>query len=156
MTATVLAKSNGTQAAIQVNGVDALVLDNQGIVSGIKPASITPAMLNGAQSGSAPVFGARAWANADGTLSGTNAPRAGGNVASVTFVATGMYDVLFVVQMPDVYYTVVGLAGGLSSSEDTNAIRVYNRTLSGFRMNVLNGNAASLQNTAVLAFAVFR
>lgn len=45
MTAALLAKSNGTQAAIQVNGTDALVLDASGIASGIKPASITPAML---------------------------------------------------------------------------------------------------------------
>jgi hypothetical protein len=45
MTASLSAKSNGTQGALQVNGVDAVVFEAGGIVSGFKDNTITPAKL---------------------------------------------------------------------------------------------------------------
>ena len=45
MTASLLAKSNGTQAALQVNGIDALVVDSTGVDSGI---SITASVASNA------------------------------------------------------------------------------------------------------------
>lgn len=62
-------------------------------------------MLSG-QTGSAPVFGARAWCVFDGTLTGTNAPLAGGNVTSVTRNGAGDYTVNFTTAMPDTNYSV--------------------------------------------------
>lgn len=120
MTATIIAKSNGTQAAIQVNGTDALVLDNTGIVSGVKPASITPAMLNGAQTGSAPIFGVRAWCVFNGALTGTNAPVVGGNISSVTRLAVGRYSVTMTLAAPTSDYSVVAMA----LPSDTNSYSV--------------------------------
>ena len=45
MTAAFNAKSNGNQGALQINGADVVVFDATGIISGIAPAIITPAML---------------------------------------------------------------------------------------------------------------
>jgi len=66
--------------------------------------------LNGGQSGSAPIYAARAWVNFNGTTS-PGTIRASGNVSSVTRNGTGDYTVNFTTAMPDVNYTVVGNSG---------------------------------------------
>jgi hypothetical protein len=68
----------------------------------IADANITAAKLDGAQSGSAPIYAARAWVNFNGT--GTVAIRASGNVSSITDNGTGDYTVNFTTAMPDVNY----------------------------------------------------
>jgi hypothetical protein len=71
----------------------------------IADANITAAKLNGAQSGSAPIYAARAWVNFNGT--GTVAIRASGNVSSITDNGTGDYTVNFTTAMADANYAVV-------------------------------------------------
>jgi len=77
----------------------------------VSDAAITAAKLDGAQSGSAPIFGARAWVNFDGTGTvGTNQTiRASGNVASVYKNAAGDYTVNFTTAMQDANYCVAGI-----------------------------------------------
>jgi hypothetical protein len=74
----------------------------------IADAAITAAKLDGAQSGSAPIYGARAWVNFNGT--GTVAIRASGNVSSITDNGTGDYTVNFTTAMPDANFEVNGVA----------------------------------------------
>lgn len=112
--------------------------------------------LTGGQSGSAPLYGARAWCNADGTLAGTNAPRAGGNVASVTRNAVGDYTITFTTAMPDTNYAVVGVSNGFSVVEDNNAIRTAARTTTSVQIRVLNGIATAYVDTASLQVVIFR
>lgn len=87
----------------------------------IADAAITPAKLSGAQSGSAPIFGVRAWANFDGN---TGALRASGNVASVTRNGTGDYTITFTTAMSDANYAVTSTAGenGLGNYADVSII----------------------------------
>jgi hypothetical protein len=59
--------------------------------------------LTGGQTGSAPLYGARAWVNFNGT--GTVAIRASGNVSSITDNGVGDYTVNFSSAMPDVNYS---------------------------------------------------
>jgi len=77
--------------------------------------SITPAKLNGAQSGSAPIYGVRAWVSFDGTknssgtvdASNTNRfIRGSGNVSSVLKTTTGIYTITFSTAMQDDNYSV--------------------------------------------------
>jgi hypothetical protein len=101
-------------------------------VGGLPDATITAAELSGAQSGSAPIYGARAWVNFNGT--GTVAIRASGNVSSITDNGTGDYTVNFTTAMPDANYsancsTVYGTATRESvtfftGTPSTTAIRV--------------------------------
>ena len=98
----------------------ALILDGDGTISGLNAgglpdssittadianAAITAAKLDGAQSGSAPIYAARAWVNFNGT--GTVAIRASGNVSSITDNGTGNYTANFTTAMADANYSAV-------------------------------------------------
>lgn len=87
--------------------------------------TITATKLNGAQSGTAPIFGVRAWVNFDATRDSTGNTnssntnrfiRSSGNVESVLKTATGKYTITFTTAMPNANYVGVcncnGDAGG--------------------------------------------
>jgi hypothetical protein len=84
----------------------------------IADANITAAKLNGAQSGSAPIYAARAWVNFNGT--GTVAIRASGNVSSITDNGTGDYTVNFTNAMPDGNYVWAATGGDGAGVGQTN------------------------------------
>jgi hypothetical protein len=71
--------------------------------------TLTTPNINSAQfatvSGTAPIYGCRAWVNFNGT--GTVAIRGSGNVTSITDNNTGDYTVNFTTAMPDVNYMFV-------------------------------------------------
>jgi len=93
--------------------------------------SITAPKLSGAQSGSAPIFGARAWVNFDGTrnegdtgasTNGANVKiRGSGNVASVLKNSAGNYTATFTVAMADASYAV-SLASALGNNHKVQSI----------------------------------
>ena len=79
--------------------------------------SITAPKLSGAQTGNAPIYGARAWVrfngnrNTSGVLDPSNTNRqilASGNVTSVLKNATGEYTVTFTTNLPSSNYVCVG------------------------------------------------
>jgi hypothetical protein len=84
--------------------------------AGIAAGAVTGAKLSGAQTGSAPVYGARAWVCFDGarnaadTGASTNGANvkifASGNVTSVLKNAVGDYTVTFTTAMPDADYAI--------------------------------------------------
>ncbi len=80
----------------------------------IKDANVTAAKLSGAQSGSAPIYGARAWVNFDGSgsISANQTIRASGNVSSVYKTANGTYEINFTTAMQDANYAIVANAMG--------------------------------------------
>jgi hypothetical protein len=96
----------------------------------IAGSAVTPAKLSGAQSGSAPIYGARAWVNFDGTRNeadtgastdGANVKiRASGNVSSVLKNSTGDYTVNFTIAMANANYATI-TSYRFPSSGDQNA-----------------------------------
>ena len=78
-----------------------------GTSSAVADGAVSAAKLDGAQSGSAPVYGCRAWVNFDGTtvtnVGGEDrcAIRASGNVSKVVRSASGQYAVHLTTAMPD-------------------------------------------------------
>jgi hypothetical protein len=74
--------------------------------------------------GSAPVYGVRAWATFTGTTTTTvdadQTLLASGNIASVKYVSTGVNKVTFTTAMPDANYAIVGTA-----SRDASYAFVY-------------------------------
>ena len=94
-----------------------------------------------AASGSAPVYGVRAWCIFDGNTGGTNAPTAGGNVATVTRnPGGGNYTVTFITPMAGISYSVVvtaGVAAGTgqrvctADSKTPTSFRILTENLSG-------------------------
>ena len=97
--------SGAALANIGAGGITATQLAANAVTTAkIANANITAAKLDGAQLGSAPIFGARAWVNFNGT--GTVAIRASGNVSSITDNGIGDYTVNFTAAMPDANYAV--------------------------------------------------
>jgi len=98
----------GDASAIPFITVDAkgrITSATTGTFSSTPPdASITPAKMSGAQSGSAPAYAIRGWVNFNGT--GTIAIRASGNVSSITDGGTGIYTVNWAIPMASAEYSV--------------------------------------------------
>lgn len=89
---------SGTITGLSAGGLP----DGTIVTADIANAAITAAKLDGAQSGSAPIYAARAWVNFNGT--GTVAIRGSANVSSITDSGTGAYTVNFTNAMPDANY----------------------------------------------------
>ena len=102
--------------------------------------------------GSAPVYGCRAWVNFDGT--GTVAIRASGNVTSITDNGTGNYTVNFTTAMPDANYSAVAFGEVVSSTCDICGVS-GSRTTSAVRLNVYNTAGASV-DAPIVNVAIFR
>jgi len=94
-------------AAIQPSklGTGAIPVTATVTTGNVVNGSITAPKLNGAQTGNAPIYGARAF----GTVitNGTDLAASKGNVSGVTKLSTGQYRVLFANNMPTTDYSVV-------------------------------------------------
>ncbi|MDE3022477.1 MAG: hypothetical protein KGI54_11530 [Pseudomonadota bacterium] len=129
----------------------------------IVDATIAPADLSGAQSGSAPIYGARAWCVFDGTLTGTNAPTAGGNITSITRNSTGEYTINFTTAMQDANYAINVMCQSTSGNSLISAVigqasAPYNGTLptaSSFRIAVVIPTIGYVDSPKIYV-AVFR
>jgi hypothetical protein len=102
--------------------------------SNITNAAVTAAKLSGAQSGSAPVFGVRAWANFAGDGSnGACVVNASGNISGVVKNGTGDYTVSFTTAMDDANYAISVFASALYSRTV-----ISSQTASSFRFSIAN------------------
>jgi hypothetical protein len=129
--------ANGGTGVTSSTGTGAVVL-------GTSPTLTTPTF-DSAQlatiSGTTPLYMCRAWVNFDGSLTTPIAPRASGNVSSVTKNGTGDYTVNFTTAMSDANYNVCGtanstIAGGTDpyvfapktgGTYTTSAVQVYTK-----------------------------
>ena len=98
-----LISSNDSQTISTAMLADSVITTDK-----VADANITPAKLNGAQSGDAPIYGIRAWVTFNGE--GTVAIFDDGNVSSITDNGTGKYTVNFETAMPHANYSISGVA----------------------------------------------
>jgi hypothetical protein len=118
---------NGTGS---ISGLSAGGLPDASVTTAeIAAGAVTAAKLDGAQSGSAPIYGARAWVNFNGT--GTVAIRAAGNVSSITDNGVGDYTVNFTTAMPDANYAVNAITGQTTSTSTNMGIGVRSSSATG-------------------------
>ena len=93
-------------------------------------------------------YGARAWANLDG--SGTIALRASVNIATATSPATGRYTFTFTTPMPDANYAIVATAGDTDTAVNYYNARIYGTpTANGFTIQVYTQNSGAPAITSV-------
>lgn len=111
----------------------------------IDDASVTPAKLNGAQSGSAPIYGVRAW----GRLNSTTVV-AGGNIASASYDGTN-YTVNFTTAMPDANYSVVGSHNNSNGDIYYRPFTIVSTSTGSFSFSVSAGSTSS-----IICFQVIR
>lgn len=125
----------------------------------VKAAGIGASQLSGAQSGSAPVFGARAWCVFNGTTAGTNAPLAGGNVDSVTRNGVGDYTINFSIAMQDTNFGLQAIANTYGAG-GKNVVSEYgpsSRAVGSIRIQVSSaGGASAASDSNVISVSVFR
>lgn len=114
--------------------------------SQITDASVTAAKLSGAQTGSAPIYGARAFVsfdasrNAAGTTDSSNTNRfirRSANVSSVLKVGTGIYRVNFTTSMENAEYVCIG-----SANEGGSGVVTQNGSKNSSYVVLLFGNEA--------------
>jgi hypothetical protein len=150
---------------ITINGSGTIGGLNAG---GLPDGVITAPDLDGAQTGSAPIYGCRAWVNFDGTrnaadtgasTNGANVKiRASGNVTSVLKNAVGDYTVNFTTAMPDANYSLVATSSGQSSVRSWHTPSLDTATTptaSLARVSVLNTTSAKEDDPYVFV-TIFR
>ena len=150
-----------------------ITINGSGTVTGISAgglpdAIITAPELSGAQTGSAPIYGCRAWVNFDGTrneadtgasTNGANVKiRASGNVTSVLKNAVGDYTVTFTTAMPDANY--VYTHGAAQSATGTGMTTGFSNTVvltaSTFRFAITGASTNIATDCTTSAVAIFR
>lgn len=148
-------------------------INGSGTLSGLTPgglpdASITAPDLSGGQSGSAPIYGCRAWVNFDGTrneadtgasTNGANVKiRASGNVTSVLKNGTGDYTVNFTTALADGFYAACvnsGNSAGGGQGAWTTAFSVAATTAASLRIGGYSSAGVALDQDQVM-IAIFR
>lgn len=140
---------SGTITGLSAGGLP----DSSIVTADIADANITAAKLDGAQSGSAPIYAARAWVNFNGT--GTVAIRASGNVSSITDNGAGDYTVNFTTAMPDANYSWSAIGSDIAATRRTFAPYTSAPTSSAFRFLVTD-NAVNQVDAVYNAVAIFR
>jgi hypothetical protein len=93
------------------------VTGNASSASTVSNSAITAAKLDGNQSGSAPIFGVRAWANINGTV-GSVSVRQGGNVSGVVRNQLGRYTITFSTPMQDTNYAIIAWARDANDTDN--------------------------------------
>ena len=147
---------DGTITGLSAGGLP----DSSIVTADIANAAITAAKLDGAQSGSAPIYAARAWVNFNGT--GTVAIRASGNVSSITDNGTGDYTVNFTTAMPDVNFCSVGFSWASAKNVTPIVLGAQNsttfpQTTSSVRVTTKDNFAENVNfDATVVNIAIFR
>ena len=122
-------------------------------------STVPYARLNdGGQTGSAPLFGARAWVNFNGTGSdGANQTiRQSGNVSSVYRTSGGNYTVYFTIPMPDTNYAAIATSGGLDTSTAAESTSTTNRQVGSVQVYTGNAQGGTLTARADISVVIFR
>jgi len=157
---TTIKLANSTSSTTGVT--TAKIADSNVTTAKLADASVVAGKLSGAQTGTAPIFGARAWVNFDADRDASGASntsntnrfiRASGNVSSVLKTGTGKFTVTMSTALPNVNYAVVGTAGDdgvprfLGSASSTQTTTQFFLTTDG-----LSGDVVNLSNNSLVVF----
>jgi hypothetical protein len=129
-------------------------------IARIADAAVTGAKLSGAQAGSAPIYGIRAWV----TFNGTNGSIVGqGNVSGVTRNGLGLYTINFSTAMPDTAYAFVATARRDNNTASSSTVVTANnssaKTTSSFQIKTIfhdSGGGAGLVDAPEINVLIIR
>jgi hypothetical protein len=138
------------------SGIDASKLTTGTLpIARIADAAITAGKLDGAQTGSAPIYGCRAWVNFDGTsvtnVGGENrcAINASGNVSKVVRNAAGDYTVHFATALADGGYSA-SFAATFTVALGNPIFQLATNTSASCRFNVVIRSNGVLDNSTTI------
>lgn len=144
---------NHRSLVVLISATQAWVVTMPPPVLTVADGSITAPKLSGAQTGTAPIYGARAWVNFDGA---TGAIRAAGNVTSVTRNGVGDYTINFTTAMPDANYALLGTATRVANTGVIGIEAATTPTASLVRVRVANSDSNIATDYAFLSVTIFR
>lgn len=132
-----------------------------GTSSAVADGAVSAAKLDGAQTGSAPIYGCRAWVNFDGT-SVTNVGgedrctiRASGNVTKVVRNGTGDYTVHFTTALQDALY-----AASFSAAPTVNSgnplFQLSSNVAGSCRFNIIQRGTGTIDNASTVTAMFIR
>ena len=145
---------SGTVTGISAGGLpDGIVTTAE-----VADANITASKLDGVQTGTAPIYGCRAWVNFDGsgTISTNQTIRASGNVSTVFKNGTGDYTVTFTTAMPDANYAAIMTTGAQSLPSPTAIFQSATTTTLRLTLQGVSGGGSAAGNSVYVAVAIFR
>ena len=161
---------NGSNVATAVSVTGDVTISNAGVTAiaagavvtaDVADAAITAAKLSGAQTGSAPIYGCRAWVNFDGTsvtdVGGEDrcAINASGNVSKVVRNSTGIYTVHFATALQDALY-----AASFSAAPTVNSgnpiFQLSTNTSASCTFNVVQRGAGAVDNSTTVTAMFMR
>ena len=166
-TAKILDANVTTAKILDANVTTAKILDANVTTAKIADSNITAPKLDGAQTGTAPIYGVRAWAvfdmtrNSSGGSDTLNTNRfvySSGNVSSVTKIDTGRFQVNFTTAMPNANYAYwgCGRAGSGDNSGDAAVGRPNStgsadgaKTTSSIKLDVIDAGASLFNSPEV-------
>jgi hypothetical protein len=128
------------------------IADSNVTTAKLADASVVAEKLSGAQTGTAPIFGVRAWGRFNGAGSTPITPVYGGNIASITRSATGVYNVTFTTAMTNSNYSVVvtGFSPIQINGQAYATARVTSILTTGFTMDF----ASASSDVTIVCFQV--
>jgi hypothetical protein len=153
----------GVGPAVNVTTNDPLLF----LTNNTEQARITAAGLfqfNSGYGSVATAFGCRAWVNFNGTTS-PGTIRGSGNVSSVTFVASGDYQINFATAMPDVNYSAVANCSSNRNFSPQGVMMFYTRsgsndivapTTTNFRIATVRMSDGAVIEQVYVTVSVFR
>ena len=130
----------------------------ESLVSPAKVSSAVASKLN--VTGSAPIYGVRAWVNfvGNGSSSANATLNGSGNISTVYKAGTGRFTATFTTALPDANYGIT-FAAGVTTSESANdgtCIDVYARTASAFSFTVTDPSGNNYANPHTVMITVVR
>jgi hypothetical protein len=150
-----IADSNVTTAKIaDANVTTAKILDANVTTAKIADNNITASKLSGSQTGTAPIFGARAFGAFNGTATSPITPIKAGNITSITRTSTGIYTVVMTTAMPDANYCVIANAYHAVGVNGADSVSIVINNSTTFTFTVLSATGAPY-NPIYLGFSVF-
>lgn len=177
--------ASGTDLTFAYNGVSKASISANNSVSGVigEQASsvwttgtgtteslISPAKLKAAAesatesklniSGTAPIYGVRAWVNfvGNGSSSANATLNGSGNIATVYKTSNGIFTATFTTALPDANYAITFAAGATTSASanDGTCIDVYSRSASAFSFTVTDPSGNNYANPHTVMITVVR
>ena len=144
--------SNSNRTLVLPDAAGELLTDVSDIETQVKAATNA--------TGSAPVYACRAWVNFDGNLAGTTAPRASGNVSSITREGTGQYLVNLTTAISDSNYaTLVSAQDSFQTTghgQSRESSRAFPVNTTSYRVTVYLTATNAFTDTTFISSAIFR
>jgi hypothetical protein len=126
-----------TGGRLKLNQVTSAEMQTDSVATAaIQNTSVTASKLSGGQTGSAPVYGIRAWGTFEGAAASPITPTGAGNISTITTTSSGIFTITFDTAMPSTNYAAVFYGYMSVSAQGAGlGVRISSKTVNSFVVN---------------------